>query len=68
MHIKVDGVYLLREKIMLSELGVCVKFAYKNGGETKPVFTDGRISKAQNYFMAINSEELVLFRKFFIKS
>lgn len=67
MRIKVDGVYLLREK-MLSELGVRVKFAYKNGGETKPVFTDGQISKAQNYFMAINSEELVLFRKFFIKS
>lgn len=67
MHIKVDGVYLLRET-MLSDLGVYVKFAYKSGGETKPVFTDGWISKAQNYFMAINREELVLFRKFFIKS
>lgn len=46
MHMKVDGVYLLREKIMLSELGYYGKFAYKSGGETKPVFTDGRISKA----------------------
>lgn len=53
---------------MLSDWSVYVKFAYKSGGETKPVFTDGWISKAQNYFMTINREELVLFRKFFIKS
>lgn len=64
MHTKVYGIYLLRKKIMLSELGLYITFAYKSGGETKTVFTGGWISKAQKYF--ISSEEPGLIRKFFI--
>lgn len=55
MHTNVDGAYLLiKEKIknapLLPELGLHIKFAQKSGRETKTVFTDGQISKAQQVF------------------
>ena len=34
----------MKNALLLSESGLYIKFAYKSGGETKTVFTDGQIN------------------------